>query len=73
MKDHKEEGSVSDQLDALLLSILKEVKEYEENKLKFMEIYRDVPSVLLTSRLGNVRSDDIGYQARKRFGIPLHR
>lgn len=46
MKDHKEGGSISDRLDALLLSILKEAKEYEENKLKFMEIYRDVPSVL---------------------------
>ena len=46
MKDHKEGGSISDRLDALLLSILKEAKEYEENKLKFMEIYRDVSSAL---------------------------
>ena len=44
MKDHKEGGSSSDRLDALLLSILKEAREYEENKLKFMEIYRDVSS-----------------------------
>lgn len=46
MKDRKEGGSVSDRLDALLLSILKEAKEYEENKLKFMEIFRDVPLAL---------------------------
>ena len=48
MKERREGHSVSDRLDALLIDILKECRDYEENKRVFMEVYHDVHSCNLT-------------------------
>ena len=54
MKERREGQSISDQLDALLIAILKECKDYEENKRVFMEVYHDVLLSILCDAVGSV-------------------
>lgn len=54
MKERREGHSISDQLDALLIAILKECKEYEENKRVFMAVYHDVLLSVICDAVGSV-------------------